>query len=477
MRTSSTETASLLVLALASLMALLPVGCRPVEGPPPNVLLITVDTLRADHLGSYGFELDTSPRIDALAAEGVLFERAIAASSRTVPSHASIMTSRYPREHSVGHLNGKSTLRDATTLAQHFRAAGYSTAGFIGNILLTHTTGLGAGFDLFDDEIETPELNRPHVVERLAADTTARAVRWLGEPHEGLVFLWVHYQDPHGPFTPPGDQNRFEIPPRPGEQPLPLGKSNKGPGGVPPYQVLPGLELPSEYESRYAGEIFYADREIGELLAAFDRIEGGRGIVLLTADHGESLGEAGRYYMHGHASTPDVAHVPLIVRAPGLAPSRRPEVVGHVDVLPTLLDLAGLPVPEDVRGVALGPVLRGDAEMPDRLVYCDDGAQVSAYSEGGFVRVLGLEGAWKRPLANRYRRWGRFSWPPNGPPSEPPGAAWKLEERGRGEIPAEIFEYVRTAQPMQHLPPPDSERVDQLRVLGYVDGPEPEPEP
>jgi arylsulfatase A-like enzyme len=472
MRTSSAGTASLLVLALAPLMAFLPVACDPGpglgEGPPPDVLLITVDTLRADHLGSYGFSHDTSPRIDALAAEGVLFERAIAASSRTVPSHASIMTSRYPREHSVGHLNGKSTLRDATTLAEHFRAAGYATAGFIGNILLTHTTGLGVGFDLFDDEIETPELNRADVVERLATDTTERAVRWLDEPREGPVFLWVHYQDPHGPFTPPPeDENRFEIEPRPGERPLPLGKSNQGPGGVPPYQVLPGLSLPSEYEGRYAGEIFYADREIGKLLAAFDLLSNAQGVVLLTADHGESLGEAGRYYMHGHASTPDVAHVPLILRAPGIAPSRRSEVVGHVDILPTLLDLAGLPVPEEARGVALGPVLRGDDTLPDRLVYCDNGARVSAYDEGGFVRVHGLAGAWQGPLANRGRRWHRFSWPP--------GRAWELEERGLGEISAEIFGYVGTAQPMEHLPPPDPELVDQLRALGYVDGPSAEP--
>lgn len=459
----------LLVLALAPLVALLPVACAPGTGEEtsPDVLLITVDTLRADHLGSYGFEHETSPRIDALAADGVLFERAIAASSRTVPSHASIMTSRYPREHSVGHLNGKVTLRDATTLAEHFRVAGYATAGFIGNILLSHRIGLGAGFDLFDDEIETPELNRPHVVERLAADTTSRAVRWLDEPREGPVFLWVHYRDPHGPFTPPPeDENRFAIGPRPGERPLPLSRSNKGAGGVPPYQVLPGLELPSEYEGRYAGEIFYADREIGALLEAFDRVAGGRGVVLLTADHGESLGAAGRYYMHTHATTPDVAHVPLIVRAPGLSPSRRDEVVGHVDVLPTLLDLAGIPVPEEARGIALGRVVTGDVELPERLVYCDIGARVSAYDREGFVRAHDLEGAWKRPLANRGRRWERFSWVPGEP--------WKLEDWGRGAMPQELFEYARVAVPMEHLPPPDPELVRQLLALGYADEPEDE---
>ena len=230
--------------ALCALL-LLPLACSRAHSTRPDVLLITVDTLRADYLSAYGFPFETSPQVDALAAEGVLFERAISGSSRTVPAHASIMTSRYTREHSVGYLNGKSALRDRVTLADLFRDAGYATAGFIGNILLTRNTGLGRGFDLFDDEIETPELNRPNIVERLAEDTTRRAIEWLAEEREAPAFLWVHYQDPHGPYTPPAeDANRFDLPGPPGEKPLALAKSNVGTksrGGIPPYQVLPGL--------------------------------------------------------------------------------------------------------------------------------------------------------------------------------------------------------------------------------------------
>jgi arylsulfatase A-like enzyme len=441
---------------IAASLALWPLACRNAESRTPDVLLITIDTLRADHLGTYGFAYDTSPEIDALASSSVVFERAIAASSRTVPAHASMMTSRNIREHSVGYLNGGSTLRGALTLAQHFRDAGYATAGFIGNILLTRSTGLGVGFDVFDDDIDTPELNRPHVVERLAGDTTARALQWLAEPREDPFFLWVHYQDPHGPYTPPTEiQTRFDIPATPGEKALPAGESNQAKGGIPPYQRLPGLELLSQYKSRYAGEIFHADRFVGQLLHAV----GPEAVVLLTSDHGESFGESGRFFGHTYASTPDVAHVPFVLRAPTLGVARRNEIVSHVDVLPTLLDLAGLPVPADVRGVALGKVVRGES-MPPRVVYCDIGSQLSAYTEEGFVQIHGLEHAWGGDVGVN-RPWRRFAWSP--------GTKWKLLEQGRGPLPDEVQRYVASAEPMQHLPPPDPALTEQLRALGYAD--------
>jgi arylsulfatase A-like enzyme len=461
-RRDSDQTA---ILALCALL-LLPLSCSPADPTHPDVLLITVDTLRADYLSAYGFPLETSPQIDALAAAGVLFERAIAASSRTVPAHASIMTSRYTREHSVGHLNGKSALRDRVTLADLFRDAGYATAGFIGNILLTRNTGLGRGFDVFDDEIETPELNRPNIVERLAEDTTRRAIEWLAEEREAPAFLWVHYQDPHGPYTPPTeDEKRFDLPGPPGEKPLALGKSNLGTnssGGIPPYQVLPGLRRASEYRSRYAGEIFYADRWIGELIAEVDARAGARGsVVLLTSDHGESFGENGRYFVHTYTSTPDVAHVPFIVRAPGLAPQRRLETVHHVDILPTLLDLVGLAVPADARGTALGPLIRGEATLPDRFVYCDIGSQLSAYRGEEFLQVFGLEGAWQEGDGiSGAPRWRSLRWTP--------GTAWTPTPK-EAELPGAIFDYAKRAEPIEHLPPPDPELIKQLRALGYVD--------
>jgi arylsulfatase len=446
------------------LAMLLPLSCQEANDPAPNVLLVSVDTLRADHLGSYGSTLGASPRLDALAAQGVVFERAIAAASRTVPAHTSIMTSRHTREHSVGHLNGETRLRGRATLAEHFREAGYATAGFVSNILLTRRTGLDAGFDVFDDELTTPELNRPHVVERLAEDTTARAIRWLKAKRTAPLFLWVHYQDPHGPYTPPEAIHvRFDMPHDAAEPALPIGRSNQSRGVIPPYQVLPGLEYASEYRARYAGEIFHADASIGELVDAFTKASSPRPrIVLVTADHGESLGENDHYFVHTTATTPDVAHVPLLLLASGLEPGRQNELVGHVDVMPTLLELADLEVPQSARGVALGPLARGESSLPERYLYCDIGSQLSAYGDDGFLQVGGLADVWRAGAAPPSSPpWRRFEWQP--------GAPWRLIERGKGGLPPAILRYASRAEPLALLPPPDPALIENLKALGYAD--------
>jgi arylsulfatase len=226
--------------------------------PRPNVLLITVDTLRADYLGSYGFDQPTSPRVDALAAEGVLFERAIAASSSTVPAHATILTSRYTREHTIGYRNGDSTLTDETSVAEIFQRAGYATAAFVGNYLLRRGIGLERGFDVYDDELTARELNRQDYYERIAEDTNQRALRWISGIDGAPFFLWVHYQDPHGPYAPPEPyQGRFRLAPEADEAPLEVVPSTSGWRSIPEYQALEGLFRPSEYTGRYADEILY----------------------------------------------------------------------------------------------------------------------------------------------------------------------------------------------------------------------------
>jgi arylsulfatase A-like enzyme len=444
-----------LLLRIVTLALLgLPVASCMRQHAHPDVLLITVDTLRADHLSAYGFELESSPEIDALAVNSVLFERAIAAASLTVPSHTSIMTSRYVREHSVGYLNGKSQLKGLETLADRFRAAGYSTGAFIGNILLTRLTGLDRGFDVYDDELSSVELNRPHVAERLAEPTTRRAIEWL-TGRASPVFLWVHYQEPHGPYSPPeGFVGTLTVPRAPNEEPLEV---KRGSNAIPPYLEIPGLRFPSEYRSRYAEEIRYADHWIGELVRAFDE-RPGAGVVLLTADHGESFGESGRWFAHIHTTGPEVAHVPFILRAPGLEPSRRAEVVHHIDVLPTLLDLAGIEIPKESRGVALGSVLRGERKLPERTLFCDNGDEVSAYDSQGFVRAHGLKTAWEGGA--KVKRARRYSWTPGEP----------VVKIGRAkELPPGFRAYAERPLPMERPPPVDPEALKKrLQALGYA---------
>jgi choline-sulfatase len=456
------------LLLAASLLSI--TGCGP-SGEPirPDVLLITVDTLRADQVGAYGGGSLATPGIDAIAGTGVVFDRAIAAASRTVPAHASIMTSRNTRGHSVGFGNGETTLRGAPTLAEEFARAGYRTGGFVGNILLTRRTGIGTGFETYDDALDTPEINRPDVVERLAGATTDRAIEWLRVDDARPAFLWVHYQDPHGPYTPPEeDLTSFRAPPPAGEIELPLGDGNQDRGAIPPYQALPDIRHPSEYVARYAAEIHYADREIERLVAAAEERAGVRPLVLLiTADHGESLGEAGHYFMHTHATTPDVAHVPLIIRAPGLAPARFATTVGHVDVMPTLLELAQIEIPSGIEGHALGPVARGEEDLPERFVYCDIGTQLGAYDEDGFVFATGLASPWRIPGKRDARmdriRGERFRWVPGGP--------WRAEDSGPVALPPEIARYVGEAVEMAPIAKPDVDLQEQLRALGYADDP------
>ena len=446
--------------------------CSACLGDPPrrapDVLLITIDTLRADYVGAYGAGSQATPFLDELAGESVVFTRAIAAASRTVPAHASIMTSKPTRQHSVGHLNGETRLEGIPTLAEYFQASGYQTAAFVSNILLTRGTGLDLGFETFDDRLETPELNRPHVVERLAEDTTDEAIQWLESSNpKPPRFLWVHYQDPHGPYTPPKpdhaavvslDEHR--------DKPLPIGRSNQGRGVIPPYQALEELRRPSEYRERYAGEIHYADREIRRLVDQARATAGDRGlIILVTADHGESLGEARFHFMHTHTTTPEVAHIPMILFAPDLTPGRVHDPVGHVDIMPTLMEAAGIDPPSETEGVALGPVVRGESSLPERWLFCDIGGQLSAYDDHGFLRAGGLQGAWRKPGVTAPEigeaRGQRYRWKPGG--------MWRAEGTGREPLPPEIRLYAERAVPMVPLEQKPPELEDRLRALGYLD--------
>jgi arylsulfatase A-like enzyme len=436
---------------LAGLVAL---GCgEAAPAPRPDVLLVVVDTLRADRLGAYGFPLPTSPNLDRFAADAVVFERAIAASASTVPSHASLMTSRFVREHSVGWVNGTTRLEGVVTLAERFRTAGWATGAFVSNFVLRRASGLDAGFDVYDDAFSAAERNRPGFFERVAPDTTARAKAWLGARGDEPVFLFVHYQDPHGPYLPPAEwTGAFTALETEDAAPLPVLAGDDDAGGIPRYQALPGLDRLGQYARRYAGEIAYFDASFAQLLAALEA-RGRPNVVLVTADHGESFGEGGFYLNHGHATTPDQAHVPLLVRAPGLAAGRRPDPVHHVDVAPTLLALAGLPVPAEARGLALGPFLERGEPLPERLLFSDVGTEVTAYGEGRLLRAR-RRGAFG-PFAYTQRRW----------------------DAGEGEtIPMRpddleaLDAYLASSEP----PVPISEALSEsdrarLRALGYLD--------
>ena len=431
-------------------------GCGP---PPdaPNVLLVTIDTLRPDYLGAYGFPGESSPNLDALAAGGVVFERAIAASARTAPSHASLFTSRWVRDHSIGYRNGSTRLGDEVTLAALLDEAGYDTAAFVGNSMLRRRVGLDRGFDVFDDTLPDTERNRP-VFERVAEKTTPRALEWLARPRSRPFFLWVQYNDPHGPYTPPADYAApFAASADDGEVPLPALEVQRGLHGIPAYQVIGDERRPGEYRARYAGEIRYFDAWLGRLLDAVKAAAGGReSVVVVTADHGESLGEDGFFFSHGFATTPNLVHVPLIVAGPGIPPGRVDSLVHHVDVLPTLLELTGLGPPVDPAGVSLVGAMKRAEALPERTLFADVGAEVSAYRGDRFLRMrvgadLGDFGSGDR-AAFTWHRDGSWTPAPPAPDLERSAASYASREPRTREAPA---------------PSPDDQA--RLRALGYLE--------
>lgn len=289
--------AILLCLALA-------VGCSR-EKKPPNLVLITVDTLRPDRLGYGGGTHPTSPTIDRLASEGVVFTNATSVSGWTLPSVATLLTGQYPKDHGAVdfHWSLDSKL---PTLAGILRAAGYDTYGFVSHVMLTPTYGIGAGFEHFDFSV----LNVGHPHEVMTSQKLIEIARSGMRDLKAPYFVWVHFFDPH--FA---------------------------------YLEHPQYAFGNTDSDRYDGEIAYTDYYIDELLKVVDR---GNTVVVFTADHGEEFGEHdGQYHYTLHG---EVMHVPMVVKAPGLQHKVDDRIVEQIDVLPTILNLLGVPAPPGLPG-------------------------------------------------------------------------------------------------------------------------------
>lgn len=338
--------------------AVLLVACsdRPSE-PPRHLLLISIDTCRVDHLSAYGYDRPTSPTLESLAADGVRFERAFCQVPDTTPSHATMLTGRYPFVH--GAANGVPLREGIPTLAEILAARGYRTAAFVSGFTMTaEASGLDRGFDPYDDALDrrgTETAKEPN--ERRAEGTTDRALAWLSEQGEEPFFLFVHYFDPHARYDPP-EPYLGAFPPRgAGRARLPLDQ-------IPPYARIGRETDPAVFVARYDGEIRYADDQIARLLAALeDRGLREDTLICVTADHGESLTEHGNFFTHGWRLFEPSLHVPLVLSCPGRIPSGRgiDEIAGLVDLVPTLAELLAIDLdPEqEVDGRSLVAAMRG----------------------------------------------------------------------------------------------------------------------
>ena len=281
------------------------------RSPRHSVILITIDTLRADHVGCYGAQMVKTPTLDSLARDGVVFERAISQVPLTWPSHAVILTGTYPFQNGVQDFTGQPLAPQFRSVAQAFKQAGYSTGAVVSAFVLDRTWGLARGFDFYDDAFsaKTFETKESGLVDRRAGESVAHAIAWLRKNQRRPFFLWLHLYDPHSPYDPPE-----------------------------PYRT--------DYRTHlYDGEIAYADHELGNVISWLKQNHiYDSSLIVALSDHGESLGEHGEEE-HGFFIYNATVHVPLIVKPPagsGIQAGRRGEPVETAAVAPTLLELAEL---------------------------------------------------------------------------------------------------------------------------------------
>lgn len=321
-----------------------------------SLLVITVDTLRADYVTAYDPRRGATRHMDRIGQAGYVFERAFAHTPLTLPSHTSIFTGLPPTDHGVHDNAGFRVRDDLTTMAEWLKRHGYATAAFIGAFPLDKRFGLAQGFDVYDQQYAVRSPRRIFFAERKAEAVVDAALAWLArQTGDRPWFLWVHLFDPHQPYDPPAA-----------------------------YRTGPWAQDP------YGGEVAYTDDQVGRLLDELRRRQAwDRTLVVLTADHGESLGEHGEP-THGLFAYNATLHVPLLIHRPELQGTRRvPWPVSHADLFPTVCGLLGLPVPKTVRGRNLAPFLEDPQGRPPETapIYIE---ALAAYLNRNWAPIVGV---------------------------------------------------------------------------------------
>ncbi len=394
----------------------------------PNVVLVTIDTLRADRVGAYGRTGAETPTIDRLAREGVLLEDAVVQVPQTRPSHASIFTGLNPYEHGIRDNYSAPLAAGTPTLASVLRQRGWDTGAFIGAYPVSRPSGLDRGFAVFDDPFAAGDsTTREARTERRAKEVVDKALAWLSRPRTGPFFAWVHLFDPHAPY----------------EAPAPFGARHA--------------------RSPYDGEVAYADAQVGRILAWLDA-KGlrGRTLVVVTSDHGEGLGEHGEdeHMFFVYDST---LRVPLVVSWPGRLPAGA-RVRGQfrsIDLLATVLDLAGVPAPK-TSGVSRAAFLQPGGKIPDNESYAES---LYAQLHFGYAPLRALRGeGWKLidvPRPELYRL------------AEDPHETRNLADDRSTVVAAmrtSLQRFDRNAGSAPALPAVDEGAAERLAALGYVGG-------
>jgi arylsulfatase A-like enzyme len=395
------------------------------------VVLITLDTTRADRLGAYGYEKAETPNLDRLAREGVRFTDAVSSAPITLVAHASILTGLDPDHHGVRH-NGEYRLDPAqVTLAEILQSKGYETAAFVSGFVLDGRYGLGQGFDRYDDRTE-PHAGQPFggLGERSAEAVSNAALEWLGQRDPAKpLFLWVHYYDPHAEYKPPEPfRQKFASDP-------------------------------------YDGEIAYMDSQVGRLMSALEKSRP-KLLVVAAGDHGESFGDHSEY-SHGRLLYETTQRVPLILWSPHAI--SRPQlvedaVVGLIDIVPTVLDLLATPddVPHD------GISLRLAREAPDRAVYMET---MMAYLDNGWAPLHALRRHEDKYILAPRPEYYRLGSDPREAENLLGKAAAKESTEELSQALARRLEGSSAEEVAASALKPDPESLKRLQSLGYLSGP------
>jgi arylsulfatase A-like enzyme len=443
-----------ILLYLLTLLLALPAGARQAEPTQrfPNVVILTIDTLRADRLSSYGYRRHATPNIDRLLASGARFTEARTVEPLTNPALCSMFTSLYPHEHGATR-NGLRLRRGLPSVARALARRGYRSVAFVGNwTLRNRISGLGDHFERYDEVFTRKRWLGMFKSEATAEDLTDAALAWLEEERQGPqrpFLLWVHYVDPHAPYRLHEDFVR------------PLGIADRGEVSRP---------------DRYDTEVAFVDYHLGRLLAAFDRdpVLAANTLFVFAADHGESLGEHG-YWGHGRNLYEPTLRIPLgFAWSAKIRPGTTIDAPAlNLDVAPTILGLAGLPVPVTFRGFDWTPVFHGAAPPRDRvaLFQAHKGAVLSSREAAsarrkGLLEVGVMIGERKEVFRLANRRLWLFDLGKD--PRETRGAVAGVQ------IPQRLHTWLDTVQKgliaTDRLGPAEvnAETAERLRALGYV---------
>ncbi len=448
--------------AVAAALAVAIVSCA-LPAERHNLVLISLDTVRRDHLGVYGYPKPTTPVLDELAAGSAVFENATAQWTTTVPSHASMLTGLYPKTHQI-FIDTRAFPAATDTLAVLLQNAGFRTGAFVSGFPMKSHWGLAPGFEVYDRDFKG--------LRRWGDQTLPLALAWLaGLAPEERFFLFLHQYDAHGPY-------------RPGEEALaPFVSPDRGREleAIPPYQQLEGpggepLTRLNDYVDRYDAMIGWLDELLGELFAAID-LE--RTVVVVVSDHGETLGERSPALNLGHGSAlfEEQIAIPMILWAPGIEPGRHAAPVETVDLLPTLAELFGLSLTPGHRleGESLVPILTGERDRRGRrFAYSQTSAFSGYFADRGyrlrdreFLRSV-REARWKLILYPGVDDDYRELYDLAADPGETENLA-AAHPDVRDRLEAAIRGWDADTAPFTPEDDLLPEERDQMRALGYVD--------